>query len=245
MSAPPLTALLALQDLDTAIDQARHRRSHLPARAELEAVAAARRVLDARRAALVVARDEVAGRQDTLERELAATEQRAAEVSRRLYSGAVSAARDLQAMTADIEILTRRASDLEDRTLAVLDEREPLDAAIDAADAEAAVLDGRAAAAEVARADGEAEVDALLADLTTRRAEAAAPLPASLLATYETIRSRLGGIGAAPLVGNHCGGCHLVLPATELDRIKHQHGDEVVTCDQCGRILVRRDPVGP
>jgi predicted nucleic acid-binding Zn-ribbon protein len=31
------------------------------------------------------------------------------------------------------------------------------------------------------------------------------------------------------------------LPATEIDRIKHQPPDALVHCDQCGRILVRPD----
>ncbi|MDQ1445435.1 MAG: C4-type zinc ribbon domain, partial [Acidimicrobiaceae bacterium] len=45
--------------------------------------------------------------------------------------------------------------------------------------------------------------------------------------------------GAAKLVGSNCSGCHLSLPATELDRIRHGSPDQVVFCDQCGRILVR------
>jgi predicted nucleic acid-binding Zn-ribbon protein len=64
-------------------------------------------------------------------------------------------------------------------------------------------------------------------------------LPADLAATYERLRSQLGGIGAAKLVGSSCGGCHLALPATELDRIRHAAPDALVYCDQCGRILVR------
>jgi predicted nucleic acid-binding Zn-ribbon protein len=46
-------------------------------------------------------------------------------------------------------------------------------------------------------------------------------------------------VGAARVVGSSCGGCHLTLPATELDRIRRAEPDALVTCDQCGRILVR------
>ena len=38
MSAPELDSLLAVQDLDLAIDQRRHRIDHLPERAELAAL---------------------------------------------------------------------------------------------------------------------------------------------------------------------------------------------------------------
>ena len=45
--------------------------------------------------------------------------------------------------------------------------------------------------------------------------------------------------GAARLVGGSCSGCHLVLPSMEVDRIRKAPPDAVITCDQCGRILVR------
>jgi predicted nucleic acid-binding Zn-ribbon protein len=240
MSAAPLVELLAVQDIDTARDQVRHRRTHHPARAELAALAAADLAAAPKRAQAEAARDEAAGRQAQLEAELAATEQRRAEHSKRLYSGAVSASRELQALAADIESLDRRASDLEDAVLAVLDEREPYDAAVAALDVERADRVARRAVAVAELARGEEELDAELAVLDERRAAAAEGVPADLLATYDRIRAQLGGVGAAPLVGNHCGGCHLVLPATELDRLKYQSDDAVVTCDNCGRILVRR-----
>jgi predicted nucleic acid-binding Zn-ribbon protein len=240
MSAPPLVALLSVQDIDTARDQVRHRRLHHPARAELAALAAADAAAVARRARAEATRDEAAERQARLEAELATTEARSADHSRRLYGGEVSASRELQAMAADIESLDRRASDLQDAVLEVLDEREPLDAAVATLDAERAERAARRAVAVEELARGEAELDAEMAELDGRRAAAAEGVTPELLAMYDRIRRQLGGIGAAPLVGNHCGGCHLVLPATELDRLKYQSDDAVVTCDNCGRILVRR-----
>ena len=70
------------------------------------------------------------------------------------------------------------------------------------------------------------------------RAEAAAPIPPELLATYDRLRARLDGVAVARLVGNHCDGCHLTLPAMELDRIRHLARARWSTCEQCGRILV-------
>ena len=57
--------------------------------------------------------------------------------------------------------------------------------------------------------------------------------------TYERLRAKLGGVGAARLVGPRCSGCHLTLPATELDRLRKGSPDALVFCDQCGRILIR------
>jgi hypothetical protein len=59
-----------------------------------------------------------------------------------------------------------------------------------------------------------------------------------LLARYEQLRSKLGGTGAARLVGASCSGCHLTLSSMELDRVRKAASDAVITCEQCGRILV-------
>ena len=87
----------------------------------------------------------------------------------------------------------------------------------------------------------ESEIDAGIAEEESARAAAAANVPAELLSEYERLRTRLGGIGAARLEHGTCMGCRMKLPATELDRIKHQPPDALVHCDQCGRILVRPD----
>jgi uncharacterized protein len=239
VTAPQFAALLTLQETDTALDQVRHRRRHLPARAELAAVAKQRAELTVRRETAEARRDEVAGRQAHLEDDLSAAEKRSREVSALLYGGTVSASRELQTLAADIDLLKARASDLEDSILTLLDEREPLDAAVAALDDEESDLDGRAETATAELAVGEASADSEEAELIERRAAAAAAVPADLVTTYERLRPRLSGVGAARLIGSHCDGCHLELPATEIDRIRHLPPDAIEYCDQCGRILVR------
>ena len=66
----------------------------------------------------------------------------------------------------------------------------------------------------------------------------AAGLPADLAERYERLRSHLGGVGAARLVGDRCDGCHLTLPSVEVERIHHLSADTFATCPQCDRILV-------
>jgi predicted nucleic acid-binding Zn-ribbon protein len=53
------------------------------------------------------------------------------------------------------------------------------------------------------------------------------------------LRGRLGGIGAARLVGSRCDGCQLTLAAAEVERVKRADPGTVVHCEECGRILVR------
>jgi predicted nucleic acid-binding Zn-ribbon protein len=141
-------------------------------------------------------------------------------------------------MAADVDALRARASDLEDRILAVLDEREPLDGVVAGLEGELVALDRRRGESQAELAAAEQELDGEIAALAGPHQAAASAVDGDLRAAYERIRGRLGGVGAARLVGSRCDGCHLTLPATELDRIRHGSGDEVVTCEQCGRILV-------
>ncbi|MGI8493294.1 MAG: zinc ribbon domain-containing protein [Acidimicrobiales bacterium] len=237
--ATTLEWLLELQEGDLDIDQHLHRRTTLPERAELKAnrEGAQRQLADA--AQVRTRLDEVVQRQQRLESDLEASEARIREVERRLYSGEVSASRELQAMAAEAAALRARSSELEDRVLAVLEEREPLDATLAAAETEQRVNATERQAIEERLAAGEAVIDRELAALNEARGSLALHLPPELLATYERLRSRLGGIGAARLVGDRCGGCHLNLPATELDKLRHTAKEVVSYCDQCGRILVR------
>ncbi|MFP5326417.1 MAG: zinc ribbon domain-containing protein, partial [Acidimicrobiia bacterium] len=163
---------------------------------------------------------------------------RIAEIDARMRSGGV-APRDLAAMQTEIEHLNARQRDLEDRTLEAMEEREPLDTLLSELDAARSALDEKAAQARVALAETEVALDAEIAEAEAARASAAGGLSADLLTQYERLRERLAGVGAAPLVGGSCGGCHLSLPATELDRIKKLPADAIVHCEQCGRILVR------
>jgi predicted nucleic acid-binding Zn-ribbon protein len=235
----PLQALIALQDVDTALGQLRHRRSHLPERADLAAIEQELGALDRAAAEAGAARDQIAEQQAVVEADLAATEGRAEAVNRRLYGGTVTASRELQAMAADVETLRARASVLEDQVLELMEAREPLEVELAGLSDRRNALDGRREGAAAALAVAEVGVDEEIARLEEGRAQAAGSVPADLRAVYDRLRARLDGVAVARLVGNHCDGCHLTLPSMELDRIRHLPDGEVVTCEQCGRILVR------
>jgi predicted nucleic acid-binding Zn-ribbon protein len=239
LTGPQLLAVLRVQDLDTALDQHRHRRATLPEREALIKLDSSRQALARTRAEVSARRDEVAGRQDVLEAEFNGTQTRIADINRRLYGGMVSATRDLQAMAAEVEHLQSRSSDLEDRVIEVMEQREPLDAEVADLDRGDGRLVEERARIVSDLAASEAAVDAEISQLVEQRADAVSSVPPELLQTYEGLRKQNDGVGAARLIGSTCAGCHLMLPATELDRIKRSPADAVFFCDQCGRILVR------
>lgn len=233
-----LERLLVVQEHDTAIDQLEHRRAHLPERAELAAVEGRIADVEARLAEARAARDAIGARQARFEQETAHVEERIAEIEKRMYSGAVSASRELQAMAAEVESLKERRSTLEDHVLAAMEEAEPVDEAVAALLGERAGHDAEAERLRALIAEAEVAIGAELEAERAVRGAAAEEVPADLMQTYERLRAKLGGVGAARLVGSSCTGCHLTLPATELDRIRRGPADALEFCDQCGRILV-------
>ena len=234
-----LEQLLVVQERDAAIDVLVHRRETHPARAALVEVDAAIGAVDQRLVGARAARDDVAARQAAFEADATSASQRAQEIDKRMYSGTVSATRDLMAMGEEVKHLKERQAELEEHALEAMVELEPLDAEVSRLESERAALEARRAELVAELAAAESEIDAAIAAEQSARAEQTAGVPAELLTTYDRLRQRSAGVGAARLVGGSCTGCHLTLPSAEVERIKRLPADEVVFCDSCGRILVR------
>jgi uncharacterized protein len=235
----PLGTLLAVQDIDTAIAQHEHRKATLPERRALQAMAERAAASNKDAAELTERRDELVGRLGHLEEQTRAVVARRKTLEERLYAARGAAGRDLQAIEAEVGQLASRLDQLEGEELVLMEEQEPLDLALERHRTELAGMAGESRQLQARVAELDVEIDTELAALRVRRDEQAGRLPEALARRYEDLRRRLGGIGAARLVGDRCDGCHLTLPAMEVDRIRHLPLDAVVTCDQCGRILVR------
>jgi predicted nucleic acid-binding Zn-ribbon protein len=238
VSAEALERLLVLQEHDLALDRLRHRRETLPERAELEANARALVSIGGQLDELAAQRDTVRAEEKRLDDEAQALGARAAEVDQKLYSGTVTSPRELQAMQADIDMLKRHRTDLEDRELEVMEQRETLDNEITTREGERKRLRDEVARLESVIGANEAEIDAEAATEIAARAEVVAGIPDALRRDYQRRREQNRGAGAARLVGTTCQACHLTIPSTEAERIRRADGNEVAYCDNCGAILV-------
>lgn len=231
--------LLQVQEHDTAADRLRHRRDHLPELAELRATEDELARLEATLVDVDAKAAEVGKRQRRLEGDLSLLESKLTELDAKLYSGVVSAARELQAMQSEAASMRERRAVLEYEVLEAMGEQETVDEQLGALRVRRDELDAQGSSLRAAVAEAQAEVDRELAAELAARTEAATAIPADVAALYEQLRAHLGGVAAAPLVNGRCGGCHLALPATEIDRLRKEPADSLVRCEQCERILVR------
>src|SRR5690349_3206822 len=112
-----LEDLLVVQEHDSAADRLRHKLDTLPEKTRLAEVDKMLAGIDASMDDVGRRRDDVARRQQRHEDELASVEAKIVEVDKRLYSGTVTAPRELQAMQADVASLKRHRSEIEDQVL--------------------------------------------------------------------------------------------------------------------------------
>ncbi len=234
----PFDTLMLVQLHDTTLDQLRQRKRTLPEQAELRAVEERRDQVAAEGAAIRGQVDDLAARQRTLEEQIASAAKRRHEIEQRMLTGGVTASRDLQAMDTEVHHLADRQAELEEQELELVEEEDPLDVALAEHERLETSLTGEAERLRAAVAEAVRAIDEAIEVEEGRRSAAADGLPADLAERYEGLRSHLGGVGAARLVGDQCDGCHLTLPSKEVERIRRLPPEELATCDQCGRILV-------
>jgi hypothetical protein len=233
-----LARLLAVQDLDTTITQLEHRRAALVETSGLAAVEGQLAALGAEQDDATARRAVLAATQKGLEEQIGTISERVSVIEKRMYAATGSSGRDLQAMNQEVRHLTERRGELEELELVSMLEQDPIDAELAGLRERTVPLEAQAVELRRQVAESQVEIDGALREATGSRAAEAALLPSGLADRYETLRAHLKGTGAARLVGSHCGGCHLELSSSEVEKIRALPPGDVATCEQCGRILV-------
>lgn len=232
--------LLDVADLDRRIRQAERARTQPEHAARINELAALRQ---AQLRDLTVATgvlDDARAELRRLEADVAVVEQRRARDAERL--AVATNPKDAQALESELASLSRRTSDLEDQELEVMARVEESESAvaaqqavIDATTAEGTDLTARAKAA-VAAATEEGE------RLVRDRAAIVSGIDEALVAEYTRRAART--TGAALLRGGTCEGCRMVLSGIDLTTIRQAPAEQVVSCPECGCILVRTEESG-
>lgn len=234
-----LEPLIVIQEHDLALDRLRHRHAALPEREQVTAaeadVAALDRAIEARRVPLA----DLARTEQKYEDEAQKLAEQAEAANTKLYSGEITSPKELQALQADVDMLRKHQAAVEEQAIEVMEEREPLEAELADVDARRSGRDADLTAARAALTAAVAAVDAEIVAEQAVRDAAAAAIDAPVLTLYERCRADSPTrVGAARLVGHSCQGCHLTIPATEVDALRKAPPGTVAHCDNCGAILI-------
>lgn len=231
-----LLQLLELQKVDSAIDRLNARLRDLPEQAELEALERKLQSIEHESGETQAALNEVSARQRKLDNEIDSLGRKVKMEEDRLNSGDVSSAKELSGLAAEVESLKRRMARLEDEDLEVMEEAETLEKKMSSLTSEMERLRRDLSLATKRRDEAGQRVSEELEAAHPRREHWATRTRPELLGLYEELRATKGGVGAAALSGSTCLGCHMQLPAQEVERLRRSSG--VLRCEECGRILV-------
>ena len=243
-----LERLLELQGLDTRIAQLEHRRAQIPEREELRLLEQDSVALAERLVAAESLHHELERRQKRYDDDLNSVLAKREQENRLLYSGQVTAMRELQSLEEEVAALGRRQRVVEDKLLEVMEQLEPSSADLEDLQRRGEDVAERTDAAQERLAAATAQIDEESREVRAERDGLAADISADLLERYERLRRQIGGVAVARLEGTSCLGCHLTLPLMEVDRLRRlppvgeappgATDKGSATCPSCGRILV-------
>ncbi len=237
--APELKSIIRLQDLDNRIRELQREIATLPKHiAEIERTLESHvRKLEADRAALAANQRE----RKNLEVEIQEQERRISKLRDQMLGSKITN-EQYRAFQKEIEFCQKEIRRSEDRILALMEESEPLEQNVKAAE--------RALTEEKQRVEEEKKVaqartgedESNLRELTGEKEELTRGLSASLYQSYERIRAKRGGLAVAEATDGRCSACHLSLRPQFFQELRV--GNEVMFCESCGRILYYNPPIG-
>src|SRR3954466_13407840 len=228
---PELEQLLVLQNRDQKIKQIRTEAKTVPLqRAQLDAhIAAGAAALEAVKAKA----REVEVERKRLELDAGTRTETINRLKTQQYETRKN--EEFRAMGNEIERYEREIHDIEDKELDLMEQTETLKAEIAVEEKKSAAM-RESVARQLNDLEAKAKaLDAQLAALISERTELATKVDEDVLDRYERLFSSKGNAAIVALEHEVCTGCHMKITTQTSHRVKS--GKELVSCEQCGRIL--------
>ncbi len=238
--SPDLEHLVELQNLETAIEEAKRRIAAHPQRvAEADArLAQAKDVVEAVKQRLKASQET----RREAEKEAATYQGRLSKFKDQL--SAVKTNREYQAMQHEIETAQKELGVVEERVLERMMESDTLAAEIKKAEQELAAQQKDVDAEKKTLAEELVTVEAALKDGTEKRSARVASLPPQLVALFEQVaRARKGVALTTATRDGLCAACHVRLRPQVFQEIRRN--DQIIQCASCNRILYFVPPPPP
>lgn len=142
---------------------------------------------------------------------------------------------EFRAMGNEIERYEKEITLIEDQELELMDQAEKLKVELGVEEKKAA--DARES---ISRQMSDLEekgktLESRLKDLTVEHAELAAKIDEDILSRFERLFTSKGDAAIVALEHEVCTGCHMKVTTQTAHRVRN--GKEIVSCEQCGRIL--------
>ena len=234
-----LHALLSVQAIDTKIERTKARLATLDSGADIAATYnAGKSEFDQLRATMVKAQ----GEQKDAELRLQSLEEKRTEVEKKLYSGGITASRELDDLNKQLDMLENQRGSFEEIVLRAMDTANVTLKNAQKAETKLTALSEKYKQVRAAYKQQVAKNNAEVAEIEKERIVLTAGITPAILARYEIIRGKRKGIGVA-MMGKDgaCGACHTKLSSNLRDDVLTSKN--ALTCEHCGRLLTPPLPV--
>lgn len=157
----------------------------------------------------------------------------------RLYGGKVKNPKELQDLQDEIASLKKRNAELEDHLLEAMMAVEEAEDVLANNQSALETISQRWQDDHRALLDEQQELQATLETLKAEREKACRPVSPANLKMYETMRPRKANQPISAMSGQSCSVCGVEQTRAIFQAV--QRGDQLVNCENCGRILVKID----
>ena len=226
-----LEQLLILQDRDQKIRQIRMEVKSIPLqRAQLDAQTAS---LSASLEAIKLRAKQVEVERKKLELDVGTRTESINRLKTQQYETRKN--EEFRAMGNEIERYEKEIRQIEDQELELMDQVDKLKVEI-AAEEKNSASTRESISRQTADLEGKAgALDKRLQELSKERGELASRIDEDILSKFERLFASKGDAAVVALEHEVCTGCHMKITAQTAHRVKG--GREIVSCEQCGRIL--------
>jgi len=228
---PALSVLIELQALDSAIDAARKRLVEIPAleKSGTQQVAAATAVVDA---AKKEAADSAAARK-LVEKDVAAIDARLSKFED--HKAVVKTNDEFHALQREVAASQEQKGVLEEKVLEFMMEADTLAAKVKEAEGGLGAAKKALDAMRAVHASEKTALEGKVAELVAERTKVATGLDKPTLSKYEQLLKGRRGIAISRMEGELCTACHLAMRPAVAAKVRRN--EELITCDNCQRIL--------
>ena len=234
---PALSALVALQALDSAADALRKRLADMPAAEQAIAAAAdtARAGVEAAKARI----QENTTARRALEKDVAVVDGRLSKFED--HKAAVKTNQEYTALLHEIATAKSEKDAIEERLLLLMEDGDGHTAALKTAERALQEETERGKQARSALDADRAQINGELERLAHERTQEARAVDATLMAKYSQLLKQRKGVAVARMVGEICEACHVRLRPHVTQQVRRNDG--IVQCDSCQRVLYFVAPV--
>jgi len=227
-----LKQLYELQEIDLRVDTVAKSLQDVRSKLAADGPAATARE---RVSSLETRLEELAALRRRSERSIAELTTKLEQETERLYSGAITSTKEMQAAQEERDFTEQQVTDAEDKLLELMVAIEEAEETLEKGRSVVARLEAQQREQNSELVDTERALSDELRELKPRRDAITDLIDSRLMYQYESLRKSKGGQAVARVEREMCQGCRLSLTSSELQRVRNS--TEVIQCDSCRRIL--------